>query len=239
MGLVKLYRVTGNEQYLDAREVHARRARARWRRAASRSATYNQSHAEGRRSDRGGRPRGARDLHVFGHGRRRRARPAMRRTSTPSTRSGTTSSARSCTSPAASARPAPARRSARTYELPNMTAYNETCAAVGNDFWNHRLFLLHGDAQVHRRDGAHALQRPDLRRVARRQDVLLSESARVERPARAQPVVRRRLLPRQHHALPGVGARLRLRAARRHALRQPLRGGHRRHQARQTAAPSR
>src|SRR5262249_50893010 len=31
-------------------------------------------------------------------------------------------------------------------ELPNMTAYNETCASVGMDFWNHRLFLLHGDA---------------------------------------------------------------------------------------------
>jgi DUF1680 family protein len=33
------------------------------------------------------------------------------------------------------------------YELPNMTAYNETCAAIGNDYWNHRLFLLHGDAR--------------------------------------------------------------------------------------------
>ncbi len=33
------------------------------------------------------------------------------------------------------------------YELPNMTAYNETCAAVGNDFWNYRLFLLHADAK--------------------------------------------------------------------------------------------
>jgi DUF1680 family protein len=33
------------------------------------------------------------------------------------------------------------------YELPNMTAYNETCAAVGMDYWNHRLFLLHGDAR--------------------------------------------------------------------------------------------
>jgi DUF1680 family protein len=32
------------------------------------------------------------------------------------------------------------------YELPNMTAYNETCAAVGENFWNQRLFLLHGDA---------------------------------------------------------------------------------------------
>jgi uncharacterized protein len=33
------------------------------------------------------------------------------------------------------------------YEMPNMTAYNETCAAIGNDFWNHRLFLLHADAK--------------------------------------------------------------------------------------------
>ena len=33
------------------------------------------------------------------------------------------------------------------YELPNMTAYNETCASVGEDFWNQRLFLLHGDAK--------------------------------------------------------------------------------------------
>jgi DUF1680 family protein len=35
----------------------------------------------------------------------------------------------------------------RNYELPNMSAYNETCAAAGNDFWNHRLFLLHADAK--------------------------------------------------------------------------------------------
>lgn len=33
------------------------------------------------------------------------------------------------------------------YELPNMSAYNETCAAIGNDYWNHRLFLLHADAK--------------------------------------------------------------------------------------------
>jgi DUF1680 family protein len=34
----------------------------------------------------------------------------------------------------------------RDYELPNMTAYNETCAAIGNDFWAHRMFLASGDA---------------------------------------------------------------------------------------------
>jgi len=33
------------------------------------------------------------------------------------------------------------------YVLPNKTAYNETCAAIGNIFWNHRLFLLHGHAK--------------------------------------------------------------------------------------------
>lgn len=33
------------------------------------------------------------------------------------------------------------------YYLPNDTAYCETCAAVANDFWNERLFLLHGDAK--------------------------------------------------------------------------------------------
>ncbi|WCJ60344.1 glycoside hydrolase family 127 protein [Fontisphaera persica] len=33
------------------------------------------------------------------------------------------------------------------YELPNKTAYLETCAAIANALWNHRMFLLHGDAK--------------------------------------------------------------------------------------------
>ena len=33
------------------------------------------------------------------------------------------------------------------YELPNAEAYAETCAAVANALWNHRMFLLHGDAK--------------------------------------------------------------------------------------------
>jgi len=33
------------------------------------------------------------------------------------------------------------------YELPNLTAYNETCAAIGNVMWNHRLFLLFGETK--------------------------------------------------------------------------------------------
>lgn len=33
------------------------------------------------------------------------------------------------------------------YELPNTTAYNETCASVADVFWNQRMFQLHGDAK--------------------------------------------------------------------------------------------
>lgn len=33
------------------------------------------------------------------------------------------------------------------YQLPNMSAYAETCAAIGNVYWNERMFLLHGDSK--------------------------------------------------------------------------------------------
>lgn len=33
------------------------------------------------------------------------------------------------------------------YELPNLTAYNETCAAISMVYLNQRMFLLHGDAK--------------------------------------------------------------------------------------------
>lgn len=35
------------------------------------------------------------------------------------------------------------------YELPNHSAYCETCAAIGNVYVNHRLFLLHGESQYY------------------------------------------------------------------------------------------
>lgn len=37
----------------------------------------------------------------------------------------------------------------KNYELPNMSAYCETCAAIGNVYVNHRLFLLHGDSKYY------------------------------------------------------------------------------------------
>ena len=33
------------------------------------------------------------------------------------------------------------------YELPNMRAYCETCAAIANVFWNYRMFLMTGEAK--------------------------------------------------------------------------------------------
>ena len=33
------------------------------------------------------------------------------------------------------------------YELPNGSAYNETCAAIANAMWNERMFLLHGESK--------------------------------------------------------------------------------------------
>ncbi len=35
------------------------------------------------------------------------------------------------------------------YELPDMSAYCETCAAIGNVYANHRLFLLHGESKYY------------------------------------------------------------------------------------------
>ena len=35
----------------------------------------------------------------------------------------------------------------RNFQLPNTTAYNETCANIGNVFWNWRMFLATGDAK--------------------------------------------------------------------------------------------
>ena len=37
----------------------------------------------------------------------------------------------------------------KNYELPNATAYCETCAAIGNVYVNHRMFLLHGESKYY------------------------------------------------------------------------------------------
>ena len=88
MGLAKLYRVTGDEQYL-ALAKFMLDARGPWQ--AGRAAGHVQPVARPRRRpDRSGRTCGARDLHVFRNGRRRGAHGRSAATSTPSIGSGTT-----------------------------------------------------------------------------------------------------------------------------------------------------
>jgi len=50
------------------------------------------------------------------------------------------------------------------YELPNRTAYAETCAAIANAMWNHRLFLVAVPyyAWAHRGEGEMAVWLPRL-----------------------------------------------------------------------------
>jgi uncharacterized protein len=35
----------------------------------------------------------------------------------------------------------------KDYELPNLTSYSETCASIGDVYWNNRLFMLTGDSK--------------------------------------------------------------------------------------------
>ena len=113
------------------------------------------------------------------------------------------------------------------YELPNMTAYNETCAVDRQRLLEPPAVPAARRREVHRRDGAHALQRPDLRRVARRQVVLLPEPARVRSastraaPGSASPAARRTSRASSPRCPGYVYAR-----QGHDALRQPLRGGH-------------
>ena len=62
------------------------------------------------------------------------------------------------------------------YELPNLTAYNETCAAQANILWNHRLILVERPSEIHRRTGADAIQWFSIGRGHGRSLLLLRQS---------------------------------------------------------------
>ena len=112
------------------------------------------------------------------------------------------------------------------YELPNFRAYGESCAAIGNMMWNWRMLAATGDAQICRRDRARFIQRHQLRHVARRHDVLLSQSAGFRpfyRRQDPQPLVRHHLLSAQPGAHFRFAAGLFLQHQQRWDLRAPLR----------------
>ena len=104
------------------------------------------------------------------------------------------------TSPAASAPQAMARRLARTTNSPNMSAYCETCAAIGNVYVNHRLFLPTAIQDIMTLRNAHsttALSPAWLSTEA----ASSSQPARKHGPAPASALVRLRMLPVEHNPL--------------------------------------
>ena len=105
------------------------------------------------------------------------------------------------------------------YDLPNETAYAETCAAVGLVFWASRMLGMGPNAPLRRHDGARALQRRDLGPVARRLAVLLREPA--GEPGRPQPLEMASLpvLPAQYRAHGRLDRQLFLRPVR--TMRSP------------------
>ncbi len=110
------------------------------------------------------------------------------------------------------------------YELPNRTAYTETCAAIGNDLWNHRMFLATRRRAISRRHGAHSLQRSALGRFGERGHASSTPTlSNREGGRRARPLLRRGVLSGEPRAASRASSRLRLRAAGGRALRQPLR----------------
>ena len=68
------------------------------------------------------------------------------------------------------------------YDLPNDTAYAETCASVALIFWAQRMLHLDLDGKYADVHGAGAVQRRADRPVARRRALFLLQSARQRRP---------------------------------------------------------
>ena len=91
------------------------------------------------------------------------------------------------------------------------------------DFWNERQFLLHGDAKyidIMERTLYNGL----ISGVSLKGDTFFYPNPLESNGQHARAgVVRRRLLPGQHHALHGVGAGLHLRDARRERGARPTR----------------
>ena len=87
-----------------------------------------------------------------------------------------------------------------SYELPNFTAYGESCAAIGNMMWNWRMLTATGDAKYADVIERALVQRHQFRHVSRWHSLLLPQSLGVRSflwRQNSQSLVRHHLLPSQ------------------------------------------
>ena len=116
------------------------------------------------------------------------------------------------------------------YELPNLTSYNETCAAIANIFWKSAALPAQRRGEVYRCAGAHAVQRLPVWRWHGRADFLLRESVgmRWRLPVFAGQVhvaaalVPHLVLPDECRPAAAVAGAIHLRAARTGCLCEPV-----------------
>ena len=161
LALVKLYRLTGDRRRLElasyfiderGREPHyfTQEALARGDDPAdywAKTYEYNQSHIPVRAADQDGRARGARHVHGLGDGRprlRARATQSLKRACEALWRDVTTAQmyVTGGLGPEASN-----EGFTEPYDLPNETAYAETCASVALVFWAQRMLHLDLDGR--------------------------------------------------------------------------------------------
>ena len=171
MGLVKMYRVTGNEQYLalakfmlDERgpdKIPAGETRE------SARARLQPGAAEGDRSDRAGRPRGSRDVHVCGHGGRRRAEDdGKMRAAGDAIWNSLVKNKLYLTGGIGAA--GGHEGFGAPYDLPEHVGLQRDVRVGRHGLLEPAAVPAARRRAVRGRDGAHALQRVDLRRLARR-----------------------------------------------------------------------
>ena len=160
LALIKLYHLTGEKKHLDLADLFRQRARppaALFRRGGDRPRRGSEEilgeelriqpvAQAGARAGQGGRPRGARHVPVHGDGRPRRR--AQRRRAEARLRALWDDVMSSKMYVTAGPRPAAANEGfTYDYDLPNETAYAETCASVALIFWAQRMLHLDLDGK--------------------------------------------------------------------------------------------
>ena len=144
IGLVKLYRTTGNRKYLDQAQFFLDQRGQGGRAQALRRVRAGPQ--AGGRADRSRRPLGPRRLHVFRAWPTWRRSRATSRTSRALDRLWDNVVGRKLYLTGGIGATGAWEGFGPDYDLPN-SAYAETCASIANALWNYRMFLLEQDGK--------------------------------------------------------------------------------------------